>query len=57
MLEDLGEVLEGDRLVSTPYEIKFQEDVQDEELCTKQLGAKDLEKLRSAIEDDYYFQV
>jgi hypothetical protein len=57
VLEDLGEVLEGDRLVSTPYEIKFLVDAQDQELCTKHLGTKDLENLRNAIADDYYFQV
>ena len=57
MLEDLGEVLEGDRLVSTPYAIKFKEDAADAELCRKKLGARDLERLRYAIRNDYYFQV
>ena len=57
VLEDLGEVLEGDRLVSTPYEIKFLQDMEDEELCTKTLNMRDLAKLRLAITRDYYFQV
>jgi hypothetical protein len=57
VLEDLGEVLEGDRLVSTPYEIKFREDAEDVQLCSKTLSMRDLEKLRTAIKQDYYFQV
>ncbi len=57
VLEDLGEVLEGDRLVSTPYDIKFREDIAEEELCTKKLDRRDLERLRYAIANDYYFQV
>lgn len=57
VFEDLGEVLEGDRLVSTQYEIRFLKDVEDEELCTKTLNSEDLDKLRTAIMDDYYFQV
>eukprot|EP00877_Chromochloris_zofingiensis_P003452 jgi/Chrzof1/13107/Cz07g20050.t1 len=55
--EDLGEVLEGDRLVSTPYNIKFQEDVTYEVLCKKKLAAKELQKLRVAVDEDYYFQM
>lgn len=55
--EDLGEVLEGDRLVSTPYEIKFKTDVENQVLCTKALGPRDLAKLRTALTQDYYFQV
>lgn len=57
ILEDLGEVLEGDRLVKTPYNITFTEDVDNRVLCNKTLDAKDLTKLRKAIADDYYFQV
>ncbi|KAI8467030.1 MAG: EMP/nonaspanin domain family protein [Monoraphidium minutum] len=57
VLEDLGEVLEGDRLVSTPYSIKFREDAEDEELCSKTLNMRDLAKLRLAIVRDYYFQM
>lgn len=57
VLEDLGEVLEGDRLVSTPYEVKFLVDAEDEELCSKTLNMRDLAKLRTAISRDYYFQV
>lgn len=55
--EDLGEVLEGDRLVNTPYEIRFQKDVENHVLCTKKLNAEDLYNFREAIAEDYYFQV
>jgi hypothetical protein len=55
--EDLGEVLEGDRLVNTPYDIKFREDVENQVLCTKKLTGDDLYNIRMAIAEDYYFQV
>lgn len=54
--EGLGEVLEGDRLVTTPYDIKFRVDKQDELLCSRDLLAKDLQKFRKAVKKDYYFQ-
>ena len=57
VIEDLGEVLEGDRLVSTPYQIKFLQDAADQELCAQNLTAQDLERLRYAVANDYYFQV
>jgi len=57
ILEDLGEVLEGDRLVNTPYDIKFQEDIENRVLCTRELNEKDLDRFRKAIENDYYFQM
>eukprot|EP00775_Hariotina_reticulata_P013476 gene13476-13602_t len=55
--EDLGEVLEGDRLVNTPYDIKFKQDVENHVLCAMKLDAKDLDKLRLAVRRDYYFQM
>ena len=57
VIEDLGEVLEGDRLVSTPSQIKFLQDAADQELCAQNLTAQDLERLRYAVANDYYFQV
>ena len=44
--EDLGEVLEGDRLVGTPYDISFRVDRDNESLCKKTLNSKDLKKIR-----------
>ena len=55
--EGLGEVLEGDRLVNTPYDIKFRVDKENELLCSRDLTAKDLQKFRKAVKKDYYFQV
>lgn len=55
--EFLGEVLEGDRLVTTPYNLKFRTDVDNTVLCEKKLTAADLKKFREAVKQDYYFQV
>lgn len=55
--EGLGEVLEGDRLVNTPYSIKFRVDKENEILCSRELTAKDLKKFRKAVKKDYYFQM
>lgn len=56
-IEDLGEVLEGDRLVTTPYKLKFRADVDNAVLCKKTLTAKDLAKFRDAVKQDYYMQL
>jgi hypothetical protein len=50
-------VLEGDRLVNTPYSIKFRVDKENEILCSRELTEKDLKKFRKAVKKDYYFQV
>ncbi len=55
--EGLGEVLEGDRLVNTPYKILFRVDNAFEVLCSQKISAADLDKLRQAVARDYYFQV
>jgi hypothetical protein len=49
-------VLEGDRLVNTPYQIKFRVDVDNAELCKKKLNSKELQQFRDAVKNDYYFQ-
>lgn len=49
--------MEGDRLVNTPYSIKFRVDKENEILCSRELTAKDLKKFRKAVKKDYYFQV
>ena len=54
--EGLGEVLEGDRLVTTPYDIRFRVDKDNELLCSRQLNDRDLAKFRKAVQKDYYFQ-
>jgi hypothetical protein len=54
--EFLGEVLEGDRLVTTPYKIQYRKDVENAVLCKKSLTGEDLKKFRDAVKQDYYFQ-
>lgn len=56
-IEALGELLEGDRLVSTPYKIKFARDVENVVLCSKTLTKEELNLFREAVKQDYYFQM
>ncbi|KAL8218523.1 hypothetical protein R6Q57_021896 [Mikania cordata] len=53
---NLGEMLNGDRLVSTPYKFEFLVDKGYEVLCNKTLSKTDVSKFRNAIEKDYYMQ-
>ena len=55
--EDLGEVLEGDRLVTTQYDIRFRVDNPDGKLCQKVLTVEDVRNFRRAVHEDYYYQV
>jgi len=52
----LGEVLDGDRMARSLYKIKFKQNIEDARLCTNELKEKDIETLKSAIEDFYYFE-
>ena len=54
---DLGEVLGGDRLAKSPYEIEFGIDKENVDLCTQFLERKEVEKFRRAVKNDYYFQM
>ena len=54
---DLGEVLEGDRLVTGPFDLPFRVDKHREKLCSVPLDAQNLERLQRAVRDDYYFQM
>ncbi|KAJ0765128.1 putative nonaspanin (TM9SF) [Helianthus annuus] len=53
----LGEMLNGDRLVSTPYKFEFLVDKAYEVLCNTTLSKTDVSKFRTAIEKDYYMQL
>ncbi|MEW5307798.1 MAG: hypothetical protein WDW36_010174 [Sanguina aurantia] len=55
--EDLGEVLEGDRMVTTGYKIDFLRDVDNQVLCDKKMTVEDVKALRDAVKKDYYFQM
>lgn len=50
------QVLEGDRMMSTPYEVPFRVDKENQKLCSKTLDGAALKKFRTAVKDDYYFQ-
>ncbi|XP_076348174.1 transmembrane 9 superfamily member 1-like [Tachypleus tridentatus] len=52
----LGEVLDGDRMAFSNYDIKFKVPIVDAKLCTVRMDHKDLEKIRSAVEELYYFE-
>lgn len=54
--EGLGEVLEGDRLVNTPYTILFRSDKENEVLCSRQLNNDEVQSFRKAVKKDYYYQ-
>lgn len=55
--EDLGEVLNGDRLVVAPYKMDFLIDKQPESFCTKKLTRKEVAQFRVAVLKDYFFQM
>ncbi|PSS36629.1 Transmembrane 9 superfamily member 3 like [Actinidia chinensis var. chinensis] len=54
--EALGEILNGDRLVSALYKLDFVVD-KDEEVCKKKLTKEEVAQFRSAVSKDYYFQM
>ncbi|KAI4319241.1 hypothetical protein MLD38_032866 [Melastoma candidum] len=56
-MEALGELLNGDRLVSTPYQLEFMKDKDVRVVCRKHLTKDEVARFRSAISKDYYFQM
>lgn len=52
----LGEVLDGDRMAVSMYNISFKESFERKELCHTELEEDDIKKLQEAIEDLYYFE-
>lgn len=55
--EALGEVLNGDRLVSAPYQLNFLVDKDSEAVCKKTLTKEEVKQFRNAVAKDYYFQM
>ncbi|KAM0022043.1 putative nonaspanin (TM9SF), MFS transporter superfamily [Helianthus debilis subsp. tardiflorus] len=55
--EALGEVLNGDRLVSAPYKLEFMREKDSELVCRKKLTKAGVSKFRKAVAKDYYFQM
>ncbi|EEC11341.1 endosomal membrane protein EMP70, putative [Ixodes scapularis] len=52
----LGEVLDGDRMAESLYELDFKVPVEKKVLCTVHLSEDEFKKLKVAIEDLYYFE-
>ncbi|XP_074838462.1 transmembrane 9 superfamily member 1 [Carettochelys insculpta] len=52
----LGEVLDGDRMAESLYEIRFRHSAEKKLLCEKALTLEQVERLRQAIEELYYFE-
>uniref|UniRef100_A0A2N9EI93 Transmembrane 9 superfamily member n=1 Tax=Fagus sylvatica TaxID=28930 RepID=A0A2N9EI93_FAGSY len=54
--ETLGEVLNGDRLVSAPYKLEFLSEKDSQVVCRKNLTKEEVSQFRNVIKRDYYFQ-
>lgn len=52
----LGEVLDGDRMAVSMYNISFKQSFERKTLCTNELEEPSVVQLRHAIEDLYYFE-
>ncbi|CAF0943493.1 unnamed protein product, partial [Didymodactylos carnosus] len=52
----LGEVLSGDRMAQSLYEITFNENIPNKLLCELLLETKDVQSLEKSIEEFYYFE-
>jgi hypothetical protein len=53
----LGQLLLGDRKVNTPYEIRFQEDVDNKVLCENELSSRELNMFKEATARDFFFEL
>ena len=52
-----GESVAGDRHTTSPYSLNFMDAVSWRQLCSVELQPKQLKALKSAIHDDYYFEM
>lgn len=53
----LGESIVGDRRETSPYEISFGDSVEWRLLCSKTLAPSELQQLKDAIHNDYFFEM
>ncbi len=53
MIDNLGEILVGDRIENSRYDIDALVDVKCRTLCVQKYTAKEMEKFRSHIAEDY----
>ncbi|CAG5111259.1 Oidioi.mRNA.OKI2018_I69.chr2.g5584.t1.cds [Oikopleura dioica] len=51
---NLGEVLRGDRIVNTAYDVKMDEKVNCKVMCTSELKEGDAEKIIQRVSEDYF---
>jgi hypothetical protein len=52
----LGEVVDGNRMIATQYDVAFRADKDKTTLCKRKLSSDDLVAFRKAVSKDYYFQ-
>lgn len=52
----LGELLDGDRMIKSTYQIRFRENAEKQTLCELKLSVNEVEKLHQAVEELYYFE-
>lgn len=52
-----GEHIAGDRRETSPYELSFQDDIEWRLLCKTTLGERELNKLKEAIHNNYFFEM
>eukprot|EP00850_Spirogloea_muscicola_P000726 SM000003S10971 [mRNA] locus=s3:73369:76884:- [translate_table: standard] len=55
--EGFFEVLEGYRMVQSPYDVSFKVGQEDVLLCNSTLSTADVETFRKAIKEDYYVEM
>ena len=53
----LGELFAGDRKQTSNYDITFRDDINWRVLCSRTLGAEDIQLFRKAVEEEYYFEM
>lgn len=53
----LGEHLAGDRRESSPYAVRFRENIEDRVLCKRTLTQSDLKRLKDSILNSFYFEM
>ncbi|KAI4368707.1 hypothetical protein MLD38_017234 [Melastoma candidum] len=55
--ESLGEVLNGDRLASSLFDLRFRQPKNGAILCQKNLAVGEVSKFRNAVMSDFYYQL
>lgn len=50
---NLGEVLRGDRIIASDYDLVMGEDVECQYLCTRKMDRQDIKRARELIDDGY----